>query len=130
MTTKLQLYKCDICGNIVQILHEGEGELVCCGEVMRLLEPKREDNMQEKHVPVFLKCENGSEFIQVGSIPHPMIQEHYIEFIETVSDDKNCVNIKFLHPEDDPTMISNKPKNVNKAYEYCNIHELWEGERD
>lgn len=130
MTVKLQFYKCDICGNIVQILHEGEGELVCCGQVMRLLEAKNEDQMAEKHVPVFLKEEDGSEFIQVGSLPHPMLPEHYVEFIETVSEDKTCIHIKFLHQGEEPKMILDKPENVNKAYEYCNIHGLWEGERD
>lgn len=130
MTTKLQFYKCDICGNIAQILHAGEGEIVCCGQVMRLLETKNEEQMAEKHIPVFLKDECETEFIQVGSVLHPMVHEHYIEFIETVSEDNTCVHIKFLHPAEEPKMILNKPENVNKAYEYCNIHGLWEGERD
>ncbi len=130
MTVKLQFYKCDICGNIVQILQEGEGELVCCGQVMNLMEAKNQDQMAEKHVPVFMKDENGSEFIQVGSALHPMLSEHYIEFIETVSEDKKCVHIKFFDPGDEPKMVVDRPENVNKAYELCNIHGLWEGERD
>lgn len=129
MTVKLQLYKCNICNNIAQILHEGEGELVCCGQVMELLDAKNEDKMSEKHVPKFF--ENGNnEFIQVGEVQHPMLEEHYIEFIQGISDDKTCVITKFLHPNQEPKMFINKPENVNKAYEYCNIHGLWEGERD
>ena len=129
MTVKLQLYKCNICNNIAQILHEGEGELVCCGQVMELLDAKNKDQMAEKHVPKFLANEQG-DFIQVGEILHPMLEEHYIEFIQAISPDKTYMITKFLKPNEEPKMVINKSDNVNKAYEYCNIHGLWEGERD
>ena len=129
MTVRLQFYKCDICGNIAQILHEGEGNLVCCGQEMNLLEAKSDETMAEKHVPKFFS-DGELDFIQVGSIPHPMQDEHYIEFIQAVSDDKNCLVTRFLYPNQEPKMSLNKPENLIKAYEYCNIHGLWEGERD
>jgi len=124
MTQRLELYRCEICGNIVQIMHEGAGELVCCGQTMKKLEPHGiEEEKNEKHVPVFI---NDNE-IQVGSEPHPMIEEHYIEFIQAVSEDKKCVETKFLEPNEEPKMhfCSNK----NSALEYCNIHGLWKGNK-
>lgn len=130
MTVKLQFYRCPICKNLVQILHEGEGSLICCGQEMDLLQAKTDEQMAEKHVPKFMLDEDGSEFIQVGSIPHPMTDEHYIEFIETVSDDKNLVSITFLYPNQEPKKMLNNSVVINKAYEYCNLHGLWEGKRD
>ena len=121
MTVKLELYKCEICGNIVQIMHEGEGELICCGQVMSKLEPHfKEEEMNEKHVPVFIEDNK----IQVGSTPHPMIKEHYIEFIQCMTSDKKYIQTKFLHPEQSPEMDLNNQE-YNIAREYCNIHGLW-----
>ncbi len=120
MTNKLELYRCEICGNIVQVLHEGADALVCCGKPMTKLEShKIEEEMQEKHVPVFV---NENE-IHVGSVLHPMIPEHHIEFIQTISDDKKHVYTKFLDIDEQPIMkLNNK---YNHAIEYCNIHGLW-----
>ena len=127
MTKKLELYRCEICGNIVQVMHESNGELVCCGKPMTLLiaHPK-EDEKQEKHVPVFI---NDNE-IQVGSIPHPMSEEHHIEFIETISENKQDVKIKFLNISDEPKMEINSNNNYNLAIEYCNLHGLWENNKE
>ena len=126
MTVKLELYKCPICGNIVQVMHEGEGELVCCGQVMSKLEiHNKENEMQEKHVPVFTRENN----IQVGSTPHPMIQEHYIEFIQCYTPDKKYIMTKFLNPEENPEMSLNS-QNYYNLREYCNIHGLWSGSKE
>ena len=125
------IYKCNICGNVVQILVNGHGELVCCGESMEKIEPKtQEENITEKHVPIFINSENNSTEIRVGEVLHPMLPEHYIMFIETVSDDENSINIKFLHPDDEPKMFIKNKYKINKALEYCNIHGLWEGKND
>ncbi len=123
MTNLLEIYRCEICGNIVQVMHPSNGELVCCGKPMTKLEAhKKEDEKQEKHVPVFL---NDKE-IQVGSEPHPMIEEHHIEFIQTITEDKRQLITKFLDVNQEPKMIINCSQNFNKAIEYCNIHGLWE----
>jgi superoxide reductase len=81
MTEKGQIYKCEICGNVVEVLDEGVGELVCCGQPMKLIEEKTEDEGKEKHVPIIEKNEEGVK-VKVGSVPHPMTEEHYIEWIE------------------------------------------------
>ena len=85
MTTKrYEVYKCDICGNIVEMLHEGVGELVCCNQPMRLLKENTTDAAVEKHVPVIETTSNGIK-VSVGSVPHPMLEEHYIEWIEIIA---------------------------------------------
>lgn len=123
MTKQKQVYKCNICGNIVEVLHAGVGDLVCCGQPMQLLEEKTKDVGQEKHVPVIEKTEKGVK-VKVGSILHPMEEKHYIEWIELIADGK--VHIKFLKPGDAPEAefcICNAEK--IEAREYCNLHGLW-----
>ena len=129
MSEHLGLYRCETCGNLVQVLISGEGELVCCGHPMSLLQPhKNDDSANEKHVPVFLEIpETGENKIQVGSIPHPMIESHYIQFIESISKDNKYICIKFLEPEDEPIKNLRCSREINRAIEYCNIHGLWEG---
>ncbi len=128
---KLDLYRCEICGNIVQVLFVGGGELVCCEEPMKKFEIQtRENAMLEKHVPIFMKDENGNDEIRVGEILHPMTQEHYIMLIEAISEDKNFVQIKFLSPEEEPKMSLCSQTNKMIARELCNIHGLWEGSND
>ena len=123
MTIKLQIYKCKICGNIVQILHEGDGNLVCCGEEMELQKIQYDaTQLGEKHTPKIDYKEN-KRFINV--IGHPMSEEHYIEFIQTYKTDKSELHIKFFKPNDVPQMnISIMGDDVN-SIEYCNIHALW-----
>ena len=99
MTEKLQVFKCTMCGNIVDILHEGQGELVCCGQPMELLEEKSEDQGNEKHIPVVEQTEKGVK-VKVGAVEHPMEENHYIEWIEVVADGKVCR--KFLKPGEAP----------------------------
>lgn len=122
MTELNQIYKCNICGNIVEVLHAGVGELVCCGQPMELLKEKTEDVGKEKHVPVIEKKSNGFK-VKVGSIPHPMEEKHYIEFIEVIADNKTYR--KFLKPGEKPEAeFSIKSGNI-EAREYCNVHGLW-----
>lgn len=122
MTEVKQIYKCNICGNIVEVLHAGVGQLVCCGQPMELLKEKTEDVGLEKHVPVIEKL-NGKIKVKVGSVPHPMEDKHWIEWIELVADGK--VYRKFLNPGDSPeAYFEIEAENVT-AREYCNLHGLW-----
>jgi superoxide reductase len=125
MTQKLQIYKCEVCGNIVEVLHEGEGELVCCGEPMKLLEENTTDAAREKHVPVVEKTVSGCK-VMVGSVRHPMEEKHYIEWIELLVDGKALR--AFLKPGDDPSAVFEGVAGDSvTAREYCNVHGLWKG---
>jgi len=120
-----QIYKCPICGNIVEVTHVGGGELVCCGQPMQLLEEKTQhaEFSMEKHVPVIEKTEKGIKVL-VGSIPHPMEEAHYIEFIEIITRDGK-VGRKYLKPGDLPEAYFNTESEVLYVREYCNLHGLW-----
>jgi superoxide reductase len=119
MTKRNQIYKCEICGNIVEVLHEGGGTLVCCGHPMKLMSENIVDASKEKHVPVI----KGKK-VFIGSIPHPMLPEHYIEWIEATGENGEVAKV-FLKPEDKPEAeFSFK---VISAREYCNLHGLWKG---
>lgn len=122
MTQLNEIYKCEICGNIVEVLHTGAGELVCCGQPMTLLNEKTEDEGQEKHVPVVEKIDNGIK-VKVGSIPHPMEDSHYIEFVEILVDGK--VYRKYLNPGDTPEAEFDVSGENITARQYCNVHGLW-----
>ncbi len=119
---KNEIYKCNVCGNIVEVLHVGGGELVCCGQPMELLSEKTQDAGQEKHVPLIEKTETGIK-VKVGSIPHPMEESHYIEWIEIIVDGR--VYRKFLNPGDQPEAEFEITADKIEAREYCNIHGLW-----
>ena len=122
MTKKLQVYKCDICGNIVEVLHEGKGELVCCGQPMKLFKEQTEEQGKEKHMPVVERIEKGVR-VKVGSIPHPMEEKHYIEWIEVVFSDG--IIRKFLKPGDTPQAEFGIGEGIVEVREYCTIHGLW-----
>lgn len=122
MTELHQIYKCNVCGNIVEVLHAGAGELVCCGQPMELLKEKTEDEGQEKHVPVIEKTGNGVK-VKVGSVPHPMEAEHYIEFIELIAD--GGIYRKFLKPGQPPEAEFAVKADSIQAREFCNVHGLW-----
>ena len=124
MTKKLQIYKCNTCGNIVEVLREGGGELVCCGEPMKLLDEKTADAGKEKHVPVIEKIKGGYK-VKVGSIPHPMEEKHYIEWIELLADGK--AYRQFLEPGVAPEATFFVEGRTVSAREHCNIHGLWKG---
>lgn len=119
-----QVYKCNVCGNIVTVLHAGGGELVCCGQPMELLDPKTQDEGLEKHVPVIEKADNGV-LVKVGDTPHPMEEKHYIEWIELQTNDGD-MHYAFLKPGEDPQATFNvNYEDVAMAREFCNIHGLW-----
>ena len=124
MTKQKQIYKCNICGNIVEFLHVGKGQLICCGQPMDLLIEKTEDEGKEKHVPVVEKNEEGV-IVKIGSVPHPMEETHYIEWIEIVF--KNNSYINFLKPGDSPEVEFKvwKEETIIFVRAYCNIHGLW-----
>ena len=122
MTKINQVYKCEICGNIVEMVHEGAGELVCCGQPMVLQQENTVDASYEKHVPVIEKTESGY-LVKVGSEPHPMIPEHYIEWIEIIADGKSYK--KFLKPGEDPQIEFCIKADQIMARAYCNLHGLW-----
>ncbi len=126
MTQKLDLYKCNICGNLVEVVLPGVGELVCCGEPMEYLEPTTQDSEYgEKHVPVLTETEDNGIQVKIGAQPHPMVNEHYIQFIETVSEDKNRISRQYLYPEQAPEMKVSDKNSVKAAIDYCNVHGLW-----
>ena len=122
MTERLQVYKCEICGNIVEMLHDGKGELVCCNEPMKLYEENTVDAAKEKHAPVIEKNENGCK-VTIGSTIHPMLEEHYIEWIELIADGK--AYREFLKPGDEPIAYFCIKADSVTAREYCNLHGLW-----
>lgn len=121
---QLQVYKCEVCGNIVELLHVGGGELVCCGQPMTLQEEKTADSATEKHVPVIEKTADGI-LVKVGSIDHPMEEKHYIQWIELIADGK--AYRQFLKPGDQPQALFKITADSLTAREYCNIHGLWKG---
>lgn len=130
MTEQLQLYKCNVCGNIVEVINSGEGSLVCCSVPMELLEEQTNDNeAQEKHVPI-VTIEGENKTIRVGTIEHPMIKEHYIVFIEAISPDKKYLKRKYLYPGEKPQMELKQQCSYDSftTRELCNIHGLWKSQ--
>jgi superoxide reductase len=117
-----EVYKCNVCENIVEVVHAGIGELVCCGQPMELLTEKLLDAGNEKHVPVIEKTATGVK-VKVGSIPHPMEEKHYIEWIELHADE--TVYRKFLKPAEKPEAEFCVTAKKLSARDYCNIHGLW-----
>ena len=122
MTERLQIYKCQVCGNMVEVIHAGAGELVCCGQPMTLLSENTTDAATEKHVPVVEKTDNGYK-VTVGSVTHPMEDKHYIEWIELIAGD-NAYR-KFLNPGEAPEALFEIKADKATAREFCNLHGLW-----
>ncbi|MCM1264760.1 MAG: desulfoferrodoxin FeS4 iron-binding domain-containing protein [Candidatus Gastranaerophilales bacterium] len=126
MTNKLELYKCNICGNVVEVLVAGAGELVCCGEAMKLITPKNSEDdkeLTEKHTPVIEFVDENK--VQISVENHPMENEHYIMFIESISPDNDEVKIKYFHPNEKAIMVDSSEQNEISARSYCNIHGLY-----
>ncbi len=123
MTKQKEIYRCAICGNIVEVLHAGAGKLVCCGQPMELLATHSVDASLEKHVPVIEKIAGGYK-VSVGSVEHPMIDEHYIEWIEIIT--SSGTMRKYLSPKDKPEAVFMTDAEEVVAREYCNLHGLWE----
>ena len=124
MAEKLEVYECKICGNLVEVLRGGKGELVCCGEPMEKLTAKTADAGMEKHVPVIEKNDTAYK-VKIGSIPHPMEQEHHIEWIELLADGR--AYRQFLSPGQAPEATFAIEAAEVSAREHCNKHGLWEG---
>lgn len=126
MTKIKQIYKCKICGNIVEVLHAGAGQLVCCGQPMELQLEKNKEEGLEKHLPVVEKTDTGIK-IKVGEIPHPMEEAHFIQWIEVNFNGQSYK--KFLKPNDKPEAEFNfsvKDLSQIKVRQYCNLHGLWQ----
>ena len=122
MTGLKQVYRCNVCGNIIEVLHAEEGELVCCGQPMELLQEKATDAGLEKHVPVIEATDSGIK-VKVGDVPHPMEEKHYIEWVEVITG--SGIYRQFLKPGDKPEAdFEVKGKKVT-AREYCTVHGLW-----
>lgn len=124
MTKKNEIYKCEICGNIVEILHTGQGQLVCCNQPMDLMPEIQEDTGVEKHLPV-IEIKNNEMVVTVGDTLHPMEEKHYIEWIELDIDGDTCKH--FLKANDKPTATFPIPTDYDSitVRSYCNIHGLW-----
>ena len=124
MTQKYEVYRCEVCGNIVEVNHEGSGTLVCCGQPMTLMAAKSSDAGNEKHLPVVEKAEHGTS-IKIGSVLHPMEEKHYIEWIEVFMKSGKVMRIP-LHPGDQPEVhIGHSIEDLLEVRAYCNIHGLW-----
>ncbi|MBN2058380.1 MAG: desulfoferrodoxin [Candidatus Saganbacteria bacterium] len=122
MAKQLGVYKCEICGNIVEVLHSGKGDLVCCGQPMKLIEENTVDAAKEKHVPVIEDQGNGY-LVKIGEVAHPMEAKHYIEWIELLVDNK--AYRQFLEPGEKPEAFFEVTGASVSAREYCNVHGLW-----
>ncbi len=119
-----KIYKCDVCGNIVELIHEGGGELVCCGQPMDLVKPKEKEEGAEKHLPVVTKADSGV-LVNVGEVDHPMEEEHYIEWVEVVTDVGTYR--KYLKPGEKPSAsFCIREDQTKSVREYCSVHGLWE----
>ncbi len=126
MTVQKGIYKCEICGNIVEVLHTGAGALVCCGKEMKYFKENTTEGTKEKHIPVIETTQNGY-IVKVGSVEHPMEEKHYIEWIELIADDKSYR--KFLKPGDKPQAEFCITAKKIEVREYCNLHGLWKAEK-
>jgi len=122
MSERNQVYKCALCGQIVEVIHGGEGELVCCGQPMKLVVANTVDAAKEKHVPVIERTGDGV-WVKVGSVAHPMEEKHYIEWIELVVDGE--FHRRYLNPGDKPEAFFPVKGTALSAREYCNLHGLW-----
>jgi superoxide reductase len=122
MTQRDEIYKCEKCGNIAGILHSAGGQLICCGEPMKLLKENSVDAAVEKHVPVIEK-KGTIVTVRVGSVAHPMEEKHYIEVIGVLAENK--VYRAYLKPGDKPEAVFEIKENITCARAYCNLHGLW-----
>ena len=122
MERKLKIFKCGVCGNMVELIHEGGGQLVCCGQPMAFYEENSVDAAREKHVPVVEKVADGFK-VSVGSVAHPMEEKHYIQWIELIAGDK--VYREFLNPGQAPQAFFKVDADQVTVREYCNLHGLW-----
>lgn len=125
MTSVRDIYKCQVCDNIVEVVHAGVGVLVCCNQPMELMPANTVDASKEKHVPVITPTEDGF-LVETGSTPHPMVKEHYIEWIDLLTSGQ--VLRQYLKPEDKPRAVFSTSADKVSARAYCNLHGLWRAE--
>lgn len=122
MTTRMEVYKCSVCGNIVEVMHASGGTLTCCGQSMQVLAENTVDAALEKHVPVVERIDGGYT-VRVGSVTHPMEEKHYIEWIEVVAGD--AIYRQYLSPGQEPVATFMVDADEVVAREYCNLHGHW-----
>jgi len=123
VTALNQVYKCEICGNVVEVLHTGMGKLVCCGAPMKLLKAQSTGEYAEKHAPVVETADAGIK-VKIGAVPHPMEKKHYIEWIEVLCADA-VLRVRLTHEDEPEAYFPIKKLDVKKARMYCNVHGLW-----
>lgn len=123
MSEQLEVYKCPVCGLIVEVVHGAGGTLTCCGQTMNLMTENTTDAATEKHVPV-IEISGNTVKVQVGSVPHPMQDEHYIEWIELVADGKSYT--QYLKPGEAPAATFEVSASNITVREYCNLHGHWQ----
>jgi superoxide reductase len=121
-TKRHQVYRCNVCGNVVEVVRDAAGTLVCCGQQMELLVENSTDAAGEKHVPVIEKADGGTK-VRVGSVPHPMQAEHYIEWIQVIAGEQTYR--QFLAPGQAPEAVFPVAPDGVVAREFCNLHGLW-----
>ena len=121
-TKKREIYKCEICGNIIEILHEGIGQLVCCEQTMKLMQENDKGEYADKHMPVIEKNNEGVK-VKIGAVEHPMEEKHYIEWIEILTEKGSSK--KFLRPGEKPEEVFPVKTKITKSRMYCNVHGLW-----
>lgn len=124
MTQNKQIYKCEVCGNIIEVLHQAGGTLVCCGKPMKLMKENSEEASAEKHIPV-VSVVNGGVVVKIGEVEHPMVENHYIEWVEVITPNK--VYRREFKPGEKPETEFRLDEEVIIAREYCNVHGLWRG---
>ncbi|MDQ7097173.1 desulfoferrodoxin [Desulfosporosinus sp. PR] len=123
MTKLREMYKCSVCGNVIEVVHQGASALVCCNTPMEKLEAKAEDTGREKHVPV-LEASGDGILVKVGSVEHPMEEKHSIRFIEVLTKDQ-VIRAELVPGQKPAAEFSVKPEEVLEVREYCNLHGLW-----
>ena len=125
MRKRFEIYKCEVCGNIVEVVGEGNGTMVCCSQPMKHQQEGVVDAAAEKHVPVIEKKDDGY-FVKVGDVEHPMLDNHYIEWIELLADGKSYT--QYFKPGEKPEAFFKIEASSVTAREYCNLHGLWKNE--
>lgn len=123
MVKKLEVYKCGVCGSMVEVLNNAGGTLVCCGKPMTLMNENTVDAAVEKHVPVATEVD-GELVVKVGAVEHPMVDEHFIQWVEVITKDGGVLRQE-LHPNEKPEARFKLNSEVERVREYCNLHGLW-----